>query len=93
MKASPSRGQGVVSCPICDDDSEGLATIGHDTNERGSTVFLEAFVGECGHTLADLTPAQEGIVLEAAAEWVAEALDALMDAHWDQRLDAARDDR
>lgn len=82
-----------MSCPVCDEDSdsEGLATVGSDSDERGTSPYLEAFACEQGHTLADLTPEQEGRILASALDWLAGALEALEDAHWDSRIDSYRE--
>lgn len=66
--------------------------MGHDSNERGSWAFLESFCCEAGHRLGDLSPAQEGAILESALDWIAGALDAMESARWDGLIDRYREE-
>ncbi len=97
MKFSLAKGQAPVLCPACpqDSDSEGVATVGGEGGPRDSYghrgPFLEAFACELGHSLADLTPSQEGAILESAVDYIADAIENLRSAANDQAYDTWAD--
>ncbi len=95
LRNSVSRGQVVVLCPRCpeDSDGEGLATVGRVEDEWGSEPILERFEG-CpnSHTEDDLTPEQTAHILESAVEYLADATEALRDMANDQAMDYYRDE-
>lgn len=94
MNVSASRGRAPVRCPACpeSDEVEAVAQVGGDADERGSYAILEAFECPRGHTMSDLTLAQESTVLADAREWLADALDAMQSAADDARFDSYREE-
>lgn len=92
MKPSASQNRAKVACPLCDDDSDGIAVVGGDESERGSHAVLDAFSCPNGHTQDDLSPSQERATLDSALDYLADARGALTDLGNDQRYDQRRED-
>lgn len=91
---SASRGYAPAICPVCPeaDEVDAVAQVDGYADERAPFASLEDFECERGHSINDLTTAQERAILDSALDWISEALDAMRSAADDARFDSYREE-